>query len=199
MSRLKKAGRELAAQLVAEGRLTDEKIAERLGCVRQTLAVLKRKPEFKQHVAEIVAKLAEESLKFNIARREGRIAVQQELEAKLLTIIEERAREAQATNNKIPGMRTGLVCKTLKGIGKGEDFQVVEVYEADTPTVKALLALHEQAAKEMGQFEEAELKVRANLADVIADARKRAAEAKSYAKALPSVTNSQKDTQKLVN
>lgn len=42
----------------------------------------------------------------------------------------------------------------LKGIGKGDDFRVVEVFETDTNTAKALLALHQQAAQEMGQIVE---------------------------------------------
>jgi len=39
----------------------------------------------------------------------------------------------------------------LKGIGKGDDFQVVEVYEVDTGTVKEIRALQQQVAEELGQ------------------------------------------------
>lgn len=179
MGRLRKIGRELAAQLVAEGRLTDEKIAAQLGCARRTLTTLKTKPAFQEHVKAIVAKLAEESLKFSIARREGRLAVQQDMEARLLKIVKERAQDPELA--AIPGGQTGLICKTIKGIGKGDDFRVVEVYEADVALVKTLVGLHEQAAKEMGQFVESEVKAKIGLADMIAQGRKRVNEAKKIA------------------
>lgn len=180
MGRLRKPGREKAAQLLAEGRLSDQKVADLVGVSRQTLFDWKTKdPAFGAHLQELLKKSSEEALKYGIARRETRIAVQQELQSKLLTVIDERAKDAQDNGSTVPGMKTGLVCKTIKGIGKGEDFQVVEVYETDTPTVKALLALHEQAAKETGQFVEAEVKVKHDLATVIAEARKRVAEAKT--------------------
>lgn len=173
MGRLTKAGRERAAQLLAEGHLSDEKISELLGIARRSLADLKKKPDFDARVNELVRLFAQESLKFGIARRETRISVQQELQSKLLTVIDERAKEAREANSTVPGMRTGLVCRTLKGIGKGSDFQVVETFETDVSTVKALVALHELAAREMGQFVESELKAKSGLAEMIADARRR--------------------------
>ena len=176
MGRLTKAGRERAAQLLAEGRLSDEKISEVLGIARRSLADLKKKPDFDARVKELLRRFAEESLKFGIARRETRISVQQELQSKLLTVIDERATEAQQANSTVPGMKTGLVCRSLKGIGKGSDFQVVETFETDVSTVKALVALHELAAREMGQFVESELQAKSGLAEMVSEARRRVKE-----------------------
>lgn len=188
MGRLRKPGREKAALLLAEGHMPDRKIAESIGISNVTLQRWKHDPQFDARINEIAGELSAEALKYSIARREGRIAVQNDLQNRLMVVIKERAEQAERDGVDIPGMKTGLVCKTLKGIGKGNDFQVVEVYETDTPTVKAVIALHEQAAREMGQFEEAEIKVRANLADVIADARKRVAQSKLPATSSVNVT-----------
>ena len=150
--RLKSGKRERAAILLAEDRLSDRQIAEELGISRMSLARWKKNPRLAARVEELDAIMCEQALKHGIARRETGIAVQHEMQSKLLTVIAERAKDAELQG--VPGGKTGLVCKTVKGIGKGDDFRVVEVFETDTPTVKALLALHEQAAKEMGQIVE---------------------------------------------
>jgi len=152
MARLKSGKRERAAILLAEDQLSDQQIADSLGVSRQSIVRWKKNPRFAERVAELGAIMCEQALKHGIARRETRVSVQHEMQSKLLTVIAELAKDAELQG--VPGGKTGLVCKTVKGIGKGDDFRVVEVFETDTPTVKALLALHEQAAKEMGQIVE---------------------------------------------
>jgi hypothetical protein len=73
--------------------------------------------------------------------QERRLAVQNEAHNKLLTVISERAKDPEL--QAVAGGKTGLVYKTVKGIGKGEDFRVVEQYQTDTDTIKAILAIHE--------------------------------------------------------
>jgi hypothetical protein len=150
--RLKRTRQERAAILVAEDYQTDGQIAESIGISRNTLARWKRKPGFEARVKEIAAELCDKALKEGISRRERRLAVQNEAHNKLLTVIAERAKDAEL--QAVPGGKTGLVCKTVKGIGKGEDFRVVEQYQTDTDTIKAILAIHEQTAKELGQIVE---------------------------------------------
>lgn len=197
--RLRKAGREQAAILLAEGRVSDQKIADSVGVSRRSLERWKNEPEFDARVSQIADELCARAKKFAIARVEGRMIVRQEMENKLLTVFAERAQEAAETNSDVPGLRTGLVCKTLKGIGKGEDFQVVEEYEVDTGSIRELRGLHEDAAKDMGQLEEAKVRAHINLADEISEARKRAQAAKTYAIPSPNVPNSQKETKDRVN
>jgi len=143
---------EKAAILVAEDFQTDEQIAHSIGITRKTLHTWKKKPGFAARVQEIAAEMCDKALKEGISRRERRLAVQNETHNKLLTVISERAKDADL--QAVPGGKTGLVCKTVKGIGKGEDFRVVEQYQTDTDTIKAILAIHEQTAKELGQVVE---------------------------------------------
>jgi hypothetical protein len=141
--------REKAAQLVAEDRLSDEKIAEQVEISKRTLERWKANPGFMARVEEIASAYAKRALRHGIARKERRVTVLNELHEKMLQVISERAESPDLAD--VPGGRTGLVTKMLKGIGKGDDFQVVEVYEVDTGTVKEIRALQEQVAEELGQ------------------------------------------------
>ena len=141
--------REKAAQLVAEDCLSDEKIAEEVEIGRRTLARWKTETRFIARIEAIASAYAKRVLSRGIARKERRVAVLNELHEKMLQVISERASSLDLEG--VPGGRTGLITKMLKGIGKGEDFQVVAVYEVDTDTVKEIRALQEQVAEELGQ------------------------------------------------
>ena len=141
--------REKAAHFIAEDSLSDEKIAEELGITRRTLARWKSEPRFIARIEAIASAYAKRVLSRGIARKERRVAVLNELHEKMLQVISERA--ANPELESVPGGKTGLITKMLKGIGKGEDFQVVAVYEVDTDTVKEIRALQDQVAEELGQ------------------------------------------------
>lgn len=141
---------EKAARLLAEDALSDEQIAAECGVSRTALAKWKKKEVFAARVNAISEQYAERALKHGIARRERRLAILNGLHDKMLQVIEERAVDPEFAD--IPGGTTGLVTKNLKGIGKGEDFRVVEVYEVDTGTLKEIRGTQEQAAKELGQW-----------------------------------------------
>jgi hypothetical protein len=64
-----------------------------------------------------------------IARKERRVAVLNNLHEKLIQVISERSDTPDLAD--VPGGKTGLVMKTLKGIGSGDNFKVVEEYEVD--------------------------------------------------------------------
>jgi len=149
VARLKRTRQERAAILVAEDYQTDEQIAHSIGISRKTLFTWKKKPSFQARVDELGAIMAEQALKQGISRRERRLSVQNELHNKLLVVVAERAADPEL--QAVPGGKTGLICKTVKGIGKGDDFRVVEVFQTDTDTLKELRALHELTAKELGQ------------------------------------------------
>ncbi len=142
--------RDKAALLVAEDRYSDEKIAADIGIGRRTLARWKKDEAFSARVREIAADYSQRVFKQGLARRERRLAVLNDLHDKMLQVIAERADSPDLAN--LPGGKTGLVTKTLKGIGKGDDFQVVEQYEVDTATVREIRALQEQVATELGQL-----------------------------------------------
>ncbi|HEU0165846.1 MAG TPA: hypothetical protein VFQ54_12445, partial [Thermomicrobiales bacterium] len=52
------------------------------------------------------------------------------------------------------GGGTGLILRQYKQVGSGRDAQLVEEYVVDTATVRQIQSLHEQAAKELGQWTE---------------------------------------------
>lgn len=141
---------EKAARLLAEDDISDEQIAAECGVTRTALAKWKKRPEFAARVKEIADTYAERALRHGLARRERRITVLNDLHDGMLRVIAERAASSEYAS--LPGGKTGLVTKTQKGIGKGEDFQVVDVYEVDTGTLKEIRGIQEQAAKELGQW-----------------------------------------------
>jgi hypothetical protein len=157
--------KEQAAQLLAEDRLSDEKIAEKLDIGRTTLSEWKLQPQFAARVKAIVDAHAERAMHYGLARKEKRIQVLNDLHGKILQVIEERALDPELA--KIPGGKTGIVTKMLKGIGHGDDFQIVEVYAIDTAALKEIRAIQDQVAQELGQ------KVEKYEHDFTSDARER--------------------------
>lgn len=144
--------KEKAARLLAEDVLADHEIAEQCGVSRTALAKWKKKPGFAARVEEIKTAYSERALRHGLAKKERRVSVLNDLHDRMLRVIEERSQDEEYS--EIPGGKTGLVTKNLKGIGKGDDFQVVEVYEVDTGTLKEIRATQEQVAKELGQWTE---------------------------------------------
>lgn len=92
----------------------------------------------------------EEIKRSAIADASYRVGVLNDLEAKLHGVMASRA-ETYADSDVIGG-ETGLVVRRYKMVGSGEGAQLVEEYEVDTATIKELRAVHEQAAKELGQW-----------------------------------------------
>jgi hypothetical protein len=142
--------REMAAQLVADDRLTDREIAEQCGIDKATLERWKLQPTFSARVQAIIGAYAKRALKHGIARRERRVGVLNDLHNKMLQVIDERAKSKDMA--AVPGGKTGIVTKTLKGIGKGEDFQAIEEYRVDTGTIAEIRDVQKQAAEELGQW-----------------------------------------------
>jgi hypothetical protein len=101
-------------------------------------------------VQAIVEAYAKRALKNGIARRERRVGVLNDLHNKMLQVIDERAKSKGMA--AVPGGKTGIVTKTMKGIGKGEDFQAIEEYRVDTSTIAEIRDVQKQAAEELGQW-----------------------------------------------
>jgi hypothetical protein len=128
-----------AAQLVAEDRIDDRRIAKKVGIGTATLERWKQNPEFIAKVNEIVGRLEAAILKRGIANRSRRVAILDEIAGKLLTVIEERAKEhrdnakarkkaeqllkARATAATVTGSDGAAddidLCPVLPGIGAG--------------------------------------------------------------------------------
>lgn len=138
-----------ASQLVADDRLTDVEIAAELGISDRTLRRWKSDPRFSTKVQEILSRYEARAMQHGLARREKRLTILNDLHNKILDVIEERSQDSELAG--VPGGTTGIVTKMLKGIGRGDDYQVVEVYEVDTGLLKEIRAIHEQVAEELGQ------------------------------------------------
>jgi hypothetical protein len=70
----------------------------------------------------------------------------------LRSIRKERAANPEMA--AVPGGSSGLLVKRTKGIGSKDTFKEVTEYETDTALVNALLSTEEQAARELGQWNE---------------------------------------------
>jgi hypothetical protein len=71
---------------------------------------------------------------------------------RLQQVIVERA--ASAEMQRVPGGRTGLLTHAVKGIGAGENFQVVDAYDVDASLLREMREIEKQAAQEVGQWTE---------------------------------------------
>lgn len=143
---------EQAAVLVADDRLTDEQIAEQIGISARMLYIWKAHPEFAAKVSEHVEKFAAVTLKRGIARRERRVEALNDRWKRMLRVIDERAEDPDISH--VAGGTTGLIVHDVKGVGKGDDFQLIDIYGVDTGLLKELREHEKQAAQELGQWTE---------------------------------------------
>jgi hypothetical protein len=173
--KLRNTKRELAAQLLSEDRLPDVQIVEKAGVSLRTLNRWKLDEAFAARVEELTSIWAERALKCGFARRERRIQALSDKIDRLETIIQCRGTDPELAGLWNGAGATGLVVKTLKGIGKDENYREVEVREVDTGIVREIRCLHEQIAKEAGQYVQ-QVNVTYGLAESLAEARKRVLE-----------------------
>ena len=165
--KLKNKRREQAAQLLADDRLKDNKIAELCGIHETTLSQWKRRPDIKSRIEELTQAYADKALKTGLALRERRIAELWSRHDKFRQIIEERAADPSLVG--VPGGNTGLVVRSTKVVGK----QVYESFSTDTRLSKEMRGIEEQIARELGQWQERIEVEDVSLADVLAKARAR--------------------------
>lgn len=144
--------KERAAILLAEDELTDEEIAKAIGKGRTALSEWKSHPTFAARVAANVKAYGNAALKRAIAKRSRRVQWLDERAELMRRVIEERA--ADPLLAQVPGGPTGVMVRKLKGIGKGENFQIVEEFEVDTGLLREMREHEKQAAQELNQFKE---------------------------------------------
>lgn len=138
-----------AAQLCADRNLTYAEIAAEVDISREMLYLWRQDPEFIDRVKFLKDEYKKQVLSLGIANRFKRVERQNSTWKKLQQVIAERA--ADPTMADVPGGTTGTIVRQLKGIGKGEDFQIVEEYVVDTGLLRELSRVEDQSAKELGQ------------------------------------------------
>jgi hypothetical protein len=144
--------RRLAAQLLADGNLTDAEIAEKAGVDRTTVWRWKRDPEFSQVVEGHLDGFRQEVRRRGIAVRERRVKALNDRWNRLQRIIEARADDP--THAAVPGWSTGLLVHDVKSVGGGENATRVDLYSVDTGLLRELREHEKQAAQELGQWVE---------------------------------------------
>lgn len=151
-SKLWNSKHERAAELVALGVLTEPQIAAEVGCSERTLRTWKHDQRFLVRVEHHLAVQRAAVEAEGIANRQNRVRSQNDRWQKMLTVFAERA--ADPTFARVPGWQTGLLVHTVKGVGRGEYFQLIDLYEVDTGTLRELRELEKHAATELGQWTE---------------------------------------------
>lgn len=141
-----------AAVLLADDEITNEQIAETVGASVTTLWRWRQHPEFQDRVAEHTAALQAAMLRHAVAKRHKRLATLDKLHNKALAVIDARAEEM--AHEDAPGADSGLLVKSYKQVGQGPAAQLMEEFTVDTGLMREIRAIEEQAAKELGQWEE---------------------------------------------
>jgi transposase-like protein len=153
-----------AAEMIAAGTLTHTKIAEEIGVTRQTIHNWLAKPEFTARVQDHIDGFRAKVRSRGIAILENRVDALNDRWRLMQRVISERAESKQMAG--VAGGGTGLMVHTVKGVGKGDDFQLIDLYEVDTGLLKELREHEKQAAQELGQWtEKVQSEVRATLVD----------------------------------
>lgn len=169
-----------AAQLVADDVLPEHEIARQCGVTRRALYKWRQNPEFAALVAHFREEINRQMLRYPIARKPERIRRLNDLHERCWQVIEERAQayarlaaelgqsSDQAQIRRVyaqtfgsteetevpPGALTGLVVRTTRQIGSGHAMQIVSEYRVDDELIRRIQSLQEQAARELGQWEE---------------------------------------------
>jgi len=150
--------RELAAQLVAEDRLTNVEIGARCGVVDRQLERWKEIPEFRARVAEHLATYRAKITADGLADRINQIAFIKSRLADIHGIVESRGLLAVASGDwNAPGASTtqrGLQAHTVKSIGSGAKQQTVHEFALDTALIAEERALLQHLSILMGDWKQ---------------------------------------------
>ncbi len=144
--------KEEAALLLAIDELTDEAIIEKLDIARTSLYEWKKNEEFRSRIDVHIAEFRARVRRRGIAIIENRVSHLQRRHDLLNQIIRERGRSPEMAI--VPGGTTGLIVHQVKGVGKGEDFQIIDEYVLDASLLRELREHEKQAAQELGQWTE---------------------------------------------
>lgn len=136
-----------AAHLMAEGRYTLCEIATKCEIDRRTLFRWRAQPNFAAKVLTMTEQMNEAAMERGITRRAYRINQLSNMESDLRRVEEERAADPSMAG--VPGGTTGLVVRSPVVVGgKIHGYE----YEVDHATISAILDIHAQVAKELGQW-----------------------------------------------
>ncbi len=141
---------ELAVSLLVQGDMTHAQIGERVGVNRKTLFDWRNHPNFAARVDLELMAYRSEVRRIGIAQLERRVEAINRRWVAMQRVIIDRADDP--TMKTVPGGPSGLLVRSVKGVGRGDDFRLVETFEVDTGLLRELREHEKQAAQELGQW-----------------------------------------------
>lgn len=146
MKPLSNPKKERASSLVAAGRLEYREIAEKVGVTQVTLYRWRQEPKFVARVSYHVSEISAGVKIAAVASKNHRLAVLNQLQTKLLNLMEQRAADPATVD--AAGGDQGLIVRQYKVSGE----TTVTEFAFDRAVLQELRAVQEQAAKELGQL-----------------------------------------------
>lgn len=149
----------LAAEHIANARLTLEEIGKLVGVDRRTIWNWRQIPAFTAEVERVSEERRREIRRLGIADLESRIAAQDDRWRRMTRLLE--ARGADPSMLEVAGGTTGLLVRTVKKVVVEDDTdssdgrkrsQEVEEFAFDAALVRELRDLEKHTAQEMGQW-----------------------------------------------
>ena len=149
------------AHLVADGYFTIDEICQRMSITLYRLQRWKKTAEFARCVDQLREAFGDECQRLALGRRIRRVEALIGRWQKLDDVIAARAaRVAEATaatpqrGQPAPGAHTGLMARSLRGLGSGDNFRVIVEYKVDIELLKEMREIEKQIAIEVGQWSE---------------------------------------------
>ena len=135
-----------AAKLVAQGRLSDTKIASKVGISERTLYNWKNDPEFTALVETLLNVWHQHVMDTGIADARRRMFRLNDRWRRAQSVIEQRAKDENL--KKVPGGNTGLMVRRVRAVAG----RPVAEYVVDVGLMAEMDRMEELAAKQLGQF-----------------------------------------------
>lgn len=145
-TRLEKQRENVIADLL--GHMTQEQVAAKYGVAPGS--VQKFKVRHADKLTELSLAVEARVEDYAIASKVNRIAALQDRWDRMKALLDARAKDSRYSDE--PGYETGLMIHQLKAIGRGEDFQLVNLYVTDAQLLAEMRATERAVAEELGSL-----------------------------------------------
>lgn len=148
----KPATRAKAISLIIEG-LSDAEVAAALSDKRVSVtrqAITQFRHRHAAEIAPVVEEIVKQTTDYAIASKVKRVAALDDRWQRMVALINARATDTRYSDE--PGYETGLMVHQLKAVGKGDDFQLVDLYVTDNGLLAEMRATERAAAEELDQM-----------------------------------------------
>jgi transposase-like protein len=140
-----------AARLIAQGGMTDIRIADECGVTNRVISNWRRHPDFQRYITTIGAELDRAMSTHYTARKRNRVAELDDLYKRLKSTVVERGEWFAEHHPTVPGGKHGTIVRRERVIGIGKNATHVEEFEVDKALFAEMRATLDQQAGELGQ------------------------------------------------